>query len=125
MVGEQPRVRVSREVVMQVTSPSRHDLYHFGTRAAASTRHNHPDGLMSEPLIAIVEEFNSFKRLSLQCSAPEYLPHNSPVHLFRLRAHEQGMRARLNQTHDDLCTLRHERDDTLRGLDANKDQTQV
>jgi hypothetical protein len=45
-----------------------HDLYHFGTLAAASTRHSHPHGLMSEPSIAIVEEFNSFKRLSLQCA---------------------------------------------------------
>ena len=35
------------------------------------------------------------------------------------------MRARLNQTHDDLRALRRERDDALRDLNASKDQTRV
>jgi hypothetical protein len=118
VVGEQSHVRVSREVVIQVTSPS-HDLYHFGTLAAAST----PTGSCQNLLL--LQWKNSILSSDCLCSALEYLPHNSPVHLFQLRAHEQGMRARLNQTHDDLCTLRRERDDTLRGLDANKGQTRV
>jgi hypothetical protein len=59
------------------------------------------------------------------CSAPEYIPHNSPVHSFQLRTYEQGTRAKLNQADDDLCALRRERDDPLRDLNASKGQTRV
>ena len=45
--------------------------------------------------------------------------------LIQLRAYEQGMCARLNQTDDDLRALRCERHDALRDLNASKDQTQV
>jgi hypothetical protein len=71
---------------------------------------------MSNPSIAIAE--SAFSSCCL-CSAPEYLPHNSPVHLFQLRTHEQGMRAGLNQTHDYLRALRRKLDDALRGLNSS------
>ena len=55
----------------------------------------------------------------------EHSTYSSPFYSFQLRAYEQGMCARLNQTDFDLRALRCERHDALRGLNASKDQTQV
>jgi hypothetical protein len=81
--------------------------------ARSVNKNNHTDGLMSDPSIA--EAFKQFSQATL-CSAPEYLPHNSPAHSFQLRAYKQGTPARLNQICDDLLALRRERDDALRDL---------
>ncbi len=59
------------------------------------------------------------------CRRPGYLPLRSIIHSFQLRAYEQGTRARLSQTEDDLRALRRERDDALRDLNANREQAQV
>jgi hypothetical protein len=73
---------------------------------------------MSDPSIAMTEAVKQFSQ-----STVEYLPYNSPVHSFQLRAYERGMRARSNQPHDDLRALRREHDDALRDLNTSKDQT--
>lgn len=50
---------------------------------------------------------------------------NSLTRSLQLRAYEHGTRARLNQAEDDLRVLRHERDDSLRDLNAFKEQNRA
>ena len=59
------------------------------------------------------------------CCRSGYRPRRSIIHSFQLRAYEQGTRARLSQVEDDLRSLRRERDDALRDLNASREQTQV
>lgn len=49
----------------------------------------------------------------------------SVVHSFQLRAYEQGTRSRLIEAENELRSLRHERDNALRDLNACKDQTRT
>ena len=99
-------------------------IYYFRTLAAASARSDNSDGPMSDPSIAIAEAFKHFSQATVSAVWRNTF-HNSPVHSFQLHAYEQGTRARLNQTHDDIRALQREGDDALRDLNASKGQIRV
>ncbi|KAF8501045.1 hypothetical protein F5888DRAFT_1632839 [Russula emetica] len=64
---------------------------------------------MSDPSIIVAEAFKQFSQVTVSA----------------LRAYEHGTRARLTQAEDDLRVLRHERDDSLRDLNACKEQSRA
>lgn len=64
---------------------------------------------MSDPSITVAEAFKQFSQVTVSA----------------LRAYEHGTRARLTQTEDDLRVLRHERDDSIRDLNACREQSRV
>jgi hypothetical protein len=92
---------------------------------------------MSDPSITVAEAFKQFSQVTVSAVGPGYhLPPFSssfiqppppppPFTIFQLRAYEHGTRARLTQTEDDLRVLRHERDDSIRDLNACREQSRV
>ena len=91
---------------------------------------------MSDPSITVAEAFKQFSQVTVSavgrpgspalrwrcCAKP---PLSLSLSNFQLRAYEHGTRARLTQAEDDLRVLRHERDDSIRDLNACKEQSRV
>lgn len=92
---------------------------------------------MSDLSVTVAEAFKQFSQVTVSAvrSGIPYLraPYLRVIHCHhrhcsfhsQLRAYEHGTRARLNQAEDDLRVLRHERDDSLRDLNACKEQTRA
>ena len=81
---------------------------------------------MSDPPVTVAEAFKQFSQVTVAAVRRDcdFRP-PPPTHSLQLRAYEHGTRARLNQAEDDLRVLRHERDDSLRDLNAFKEQNRA
>lgn len=87
---------------------------------------------MSDPSIAIAEAFKQFSQVTVSAVGGSGFPSILRCSLTfgllvcsQLRAYEHGTRARLTQAEDDLRVLRRERDDSIRDLNACKEQSRA
>ena len=99
------------------------------TRPGHNTNKNRaraPCCSMSDPSIIVAEAFKQFSQVTVSAVGPGCILQRSILQpSFQLRAYEHGTRARLTQAEDDLRVLRHERDDSMRDLNACKEQSRA